>query len=145
MQVLNTKVVPVTEYLEVHPLGRAEWLRFFGVLFGVERKADSLYSTIAERYTRVVVADTSNRPTVVFGSYWQGQWFVPSGNSYMARLIAGELGYGGRLVTDPSKPDGAPYKTVDGTHGAALLGWRPSRDFHQGVRDTIAGYLQCRK
>ena len=63
----------------------------------------------------------------------------------MARLIASELGYGGRLVTDPSKPDGAPYKTVDGTRGAALLGWRPSRDFHQGVRDTIAGYLQCRK
>lgn len=87
MQVLNTKVLPVTEYLEVHPLGRAEWLRFFGALFGVERKADSLYSTIAERYARVVVKDTSNRPTVVFGSYWQGQWFVPSGDSYMARLI----------------------------------------------------------
>jgi iron complex transport system substrate-binding protein len=88
MQVLNTKMVPVTEYLEVHPLGRAEWLRFFGALFGAERKADSLYRSIAERYARAVVTDTSNRPTVVFGSYWQGQWFVPSGDSYMARLIA---------------------------------------------------------
>lgn len=108
MQVLNTKVVPVTEYLEVHPLGRAEWLRFFGVLFGVERKADSLYSTIAERYTRVVVADTSNRPTVVFGSYWQGQWFVPSGNSYMARLITDA---GGRYLFSDHR--GAGNITLD--------------------------------
>lgn len=60
----------------------------------------------------------------------------------MARLIADELGYTGRLVTDPSKPDGAAYKTVDGTRGAALLGWRPSRDFRAGVRDTIHWYLE---
>lgn len=59
----------------------------------------------------------------------------------MARLIADELGYAGQLVTDPSKPDGAPYKTVDGTRGAALLGWRPSREFRAGVRDTIHWYL----
>ncbi|MBN8504579.1 MAG: NAD-dependent epimerase/dehydratase family protein [Burkholderiales bacterium] len=60
----------------------------------------------------------------------------------MARLIADELGYPGRLVTDPSKPDGAPYKTVDGSRGAEVLGWRPSRDFRAGVRETIDWYLQ---
>lgn len=59
----------------------------------------------------------------------------------MARLIAAELGYAGRLLTDPSKPDGAPHKTVDGTRGAALLGWRPGRDFRAGVRETIDCYL----
>jgi len=59
----------------------------------------------------------------------------------MARLIANELGYRGRLVTDPSKPDGAAYKTVDGSRGEALLGWRPQREFRAGVRETIAWYL----
>jgi GDP-L-fucose synthase len=59
----------------------------------------------------------------------------------MARLIQRLVGYEGRLVLDESKPDGAPYKTVDGSRGAALLGWTPTRDFEQGVRDTIAWYL----
>lgn len=63
----------------------------------------------------------------------------------MARLIAEELGYQGRLVTDPSKPDGAPYKTVDGRRGEALLQWRPQREFRAGVRETIAWYLACKK
>ncbi len=81
--------VPVTEYLEEEPLGRAEWLRFFGVLLNAEAAADSVYAGIVTRYERAkALVDTSRRPTVLFGSTWQGQWFVPPGNSYMARLIA---------------------------------------------------------
>jgi len=57
-----------------------------------------------------------------------------------AQLIQRLAGYTGRLVLDTSKPEGAPYKTVDGSRGAALLGWRPGRDFEQGVADTIAWY-----
>lgn len=60
----------------------------------------------------------------------------------MAELIRDVVGYRGRLVLDPSKPDGAPHKTVDGTRGAALLGWRPDRSFEAGVRETVAWYLQ---
>lgn len=59
----------------------------------------------------------------------------------MAQLIAAELGYTGLLRPDPSKPDGARHKTVDGTQGERLLGWRPSRDFRAGVRETIDWYL----
>lgn len=60
----------------------------------------------------------------------------------MAELIQRLVGYNGRLVLDPSKPDGAPYKTMDGRRGEAVLGWRPNRDFEQGVKDTIAWYLE---
>jgi GDP-L-fucose synthase len=60
----------------------------------------------------------------------------------LAKLIAAEVGYTGQLVLDPSKPDGAPYKTVDGSRGAALLGWSPGRDLHAGIRETIDWYLQ---
>ncbi len=80
--------VPVTEYLEDHPLGRAEWIRFFGVLFDEEERADSLFAAIEARYLqRRRESNELARPTVLFGSYWQGQWFVPPGNSYMAHLI----------------------------------------------------------
>ncbi|MBL7983587.1 MAG: ABC transporter substrate-binding protein [Flavobacteriales bacterium] len=83
-----TQVVQVAEYLEEHPLGRAEWLLFFGALLGKEHEADSLFTGIRERYERMRDrSDMVERPTVLFGSVWDGQWWVPPGNSYMARLI----------------------------------------------------------
>ena len=60
----------------------------------------------------------------------------------MAQMIQKMVGYEGCLVLDESKPDGAPYKTVDGGRGAALLGWTPSRNFEQGVKQTIDWYLK---
>lgn len=81
--------IPVVEYLEEHPLGRAEWIRFFGVLLDREAAADSIYAAIQERYA-AAMANTGGagpRPRVFFGSAWQGQWHAPPGGSYMARLI----------------------------------------------------------
>lgn len=102
---LGMPVVEVSEYLEEHPLGRAEWLRFFGVLLGKEREADSLFTAIRQRYVaiRVDSSRAGERPTVLFGSVWNGQWWVPPGNSYMARLIADA---GGRYVFADRKGDG---------------------------------------
>lgn len=59
----------------------------------------------------------------------------------MAELIRDIVGYQGEIKFDPSKPDGAPYKTVDGSKGAAHFGWQPEKDFQQGVRETIEWYL----
>ncbi len=60
----------------------------------------------------------------------------------MAELIKQIVGYKGKLVFDPTKLDGAPYKTVDGTLGEKLLGWKPSIEFEQGVRETIQWYIE---
>lgn len=81
--------VVVTEYLEQHPLGRAEWLRFFGALFGKQHRADSLFDAIAHRYTtaRELSSHLGERPEVLFGSHWEKTWYAPPGNSYMATLI----------------------------------------------------------
>lgn len=102
---LGIPTVEVSEYLEEHPLGRAEWLRFFGALLGKERVADSLFARIKERYEtqRIDSSRSIERPTVLFGSVWNGQWWVPPGNSYMARLIEDA---GGRYVFADRKGDG---------------------------------------
>jgi GDP-L-fucose synthase len=60
----------------------------------------------------------------------------------MATLIKELVGYEGELVLDTSKPDGAPYKTVDGSRGAAHFGWSPQRDFKQGITDAIQWYVE---
>lgn len=79
---------PVTEYMEEHPLGRAEWIRFFGTVLQAEVEADSLFEAIVRRYVaKEHESVASARPRVFFGSAWQGTWHVPPGDSYMARLI----------------------------------------------------------
>ncbi len=60
----------------------------------------------------------------------------------MAEMIKKFVGYEGEIKLDPSKPDGAAYKTVDGSRGEKYLGWKPSIPFEQGVRETIEWYLK---
>jgi len=82
--------VPIAEYLEPHPLGRAEWLRAFGLLLNEQHAADSIYQGIVQRYVaaKARVPKDGGSPAVFFGSAWKGTWSVPAGNSYMAHLIA---------------------------------------------------------
>lgn len=84
------KGIAVTEYLEEHPLGRAEWVRFFAMLLGAQNKGDSLFNAIAHRYefVRDLRGHLDESPKVLFGSHWEQAWFAPPGNSYMATLIA---------------------------------------------------------
>ncbi|MCB0770025.1 MAG: ABC transporter substrate-binding protein [Flavobacteriales bacterium] len=82
-------MIPVTEYLEQHPLGRAEWIRFFGHFLGKEDRADSIFRAIEHRYGTIKDLDDGleEGPFVCFGSNWEKNWFAPPGNSYMATLI----------------------------------------------------------
>ena len=55
----------------------------------------------------------------------------------LAELVKAEVGYRGELVFDPAYPDGAPFKTMDGTRGEQLLGWRPRMPLREGIRETL--------
>jgi GDP-L-fucose synthase len=59
----------------------------------------------------------------------------------LAELIAETVGYGGRLVQDPSKPDGTPRKLLDVTRLDAL-GWRPGIGLREGLTDTYAWFVE---
>lgn len=63
----------------------------------------------------------------------------------MANLIKDIVGYKGELVLDLTKPDGAKYKTVDGSLGKKIFNWTPEMDFKQGVINTIEWYINHRK
>jgi GDP-L-fucose synthase len=60
----------------------------------------------------------------------------------LADLIKEKIGYQGEIVLDISKPDGAPFKTVDGSLGRELLNWQPSITLEEGLERTIASYLK---
>jgi GDP-L-fucose synthase len=57
----------------------------------------------------------------------------------LAGLIARVLGFTGRFVFDPSKPDGAPRKLLDVSKLTAL-GWRPRIGLAEGIRQTYDWY-----
>jgi GDP-L-fucose synthase len=59
----------------------------------------------------------------------------------MAEMVKELVGYTGDLVLDPTKPDGAPYKTVDGSRGYDHFGWGPQRNFKEGIADAIQWYV----
>jgi len=58
----------------------------------------------------------------------------------LAQLTANVVGFKGRLVTDPSKPDGTPRKLMSGAK-LGSLGWKPKRALEAGIRETYEWYL----
>lgn len=58
----------------------------------------------------------------------------------LAELIAGVVGYKGRLEWDRTKPDGAPRKLLDSAR-IQSLGWKPSVGLAGGLSDTYHWYV----
>jgi iron complex transport system substrate-binding protein len=86
---LGIPVLLNAEYLESHPLGRAEWIRFMGLLVGKEKEADSVFTAIATEYERVkaLAQNQQERPVVLSGIVYGDSWFLPGGRNYAARLF----------------------------------------------------------
>ena len=59
----------------------------------------------------------------------------------LAELVARETGYGGRILWDPSRPDGTPRKVLD-VERMKALGWEPRIGLEEGVRETVRWYRE---
>lgn len=86
---LGIPVVINAEYLEQHPLGRAEWIKFMALFFNREREADSVFNAIEENYLggKATVTTQSHKPTVLSGIVYGDAWFLPGGQNYAAQLF----------------------------------------------------------
>lgn len=87
---LGIPIVECSDYMEPTPLGRAEWIRFLGLFFDKELLSDSIFRETESSYLALKekVAREAKRPTVVSEMKTGPVWYVPGGNSYMARLFA---------------------------------------------------------
>lgn len=79
-------VIYNADFLESTPLGRAEWIKFFGALLNEEKKADSIFNSIQSAYDRLtdMTADVRKRPTVLTGVVYGDTWFMPGGRNSAA-------------------------------------------------------------
>ncbi len=88
-------IIEGADYMENTPLGRAEWIRFFGALLNRKEQGDSVFTSIRDHYNtlRDSVADylqKSNgaikRPTLLAERRYGSSWDVPNSDSYMVRI-----------------------------------------------------------
>jgi GDP-L-fucose synthase len=62
----------------------------------------------------------------------------------LVEKIARAVGFKGRIVWDPSKPNGQPRRKLDTSRAEARFGFRHAMSMEQGLRDTVAWYLASR-
>ena len=91
---LHVPVVINAEYLEKHPLGRAEWIKFMALFFNKEKTADSVFAVIEKEYlkTKAVADRAPSKHTVLSGIVYGDAWFLPGGQNYAAKLLR-DAGY----------------------------------------------------
>ena len=58
----------------------------------------------------------------------------------LAQMVCRTVGFDGQIAYDPTKPDGAPRKLMDGSKIAAM-GWRPRIGLEQGIADAYRWFL----
>ncbi len=76
-------VVDCIDYMENTPLGQAEWIRFYGILTGRERIADSIFAVVEHNYISLKkeIEHISYSPSLLTEKMYQQTWFVPTGRS----------------------------------------------------------------
>ncbi len=86
----GVEVIYNADWLEETPLGRAEWIKFFGVLFDKDKKADSIFNLIEAQYlsTKEIALKRFRKPSVLSGAIMsKGIWSLPAGGSFMAHFF----------------------------------------------------------
>ncbi|MGB1384338.1 MAG: ABC transporter substrate-binding protein [Flavobacteriales bacterium] len=80
-------LIPVTEYLEPHPLGRAEWMVALSWLAGDSVRGVHAFDAVKQTYEALVVDVPSVRKRVFTGSVADGVWHAPGKDSFVAKWI----------------------------------------------------------
>jgi len=77
------------DWKETTPLARAEWIKFFGALYDEEELADSIFNQIETNYNmyKASVDTVTYMPNVLFSTSYQGTWYIPGGESYVAQFL----------------------------------------------------------
>jgi iron complex transport system substrate-binding protein len=83
------KVIYNGDWTEQSPLGKAEWIKFFGALYGMDAKANTIFEKIEKDYKDALklVQKVKAKPTVMAGALYEDQWYLPQGNSWASLFL----------------------------------------------------------
>lgn len=93
LEILKAAKIPAVlngEYVEQHPLGRAEWINFTGALVGKFEESNTVFKGIEANYLeaeKLIAENIQNKPKVMAGVMYKDIWYVPGSDSWGARLL----------------------------------------------------------
>ena len=89
IQKANIPVIYNGDWVESSPLAKAEWIKFFGVLFNKEKEADSIFNSIESEYLKAkeLASKITKKPTILSGAMHKDIWYLPNGSSTEAQFL----------------------------------------------------------
>lgn len=114
LQRSGLKIVLNGDWNEQTPLGKAEWIKLFGTLYGKEKQADEIFNDIEKEYNHALelAKKATKKPTVISGAIFENKWYLPQGESWGSLMIAQA---GGQYLWADSKGTGSlslPFEAV---------------------------------
>ena len=113
LEEIDIPIVECAEYMEPSPLGRAEWVRFYGLLYGCEHEADSLFALVDSCYHDLKkLTANSQKPTALMDKVTGSVWYVPGGRSTIGQMLADAGAQYPWASDDRSGSIALPFETV---------------------------------
>lgn len=83
------KVLLNGDWNEQTPLGKAEWIKFFGALYNKQNQANEIFSKIEKDYlnTLEIAKKATTSPTILAGDMYEDKWYLPQGTSWGCQLL----------------------------------------------------------
>lgn len=94
MEKMGVPIIEAADYMETSPLGRAEWMKFYGRLYGRAETADSLFAVVEHSYLRLksVASQLPTGRSMLTERKTGSVWYAPGGRSTVGRMIADARG-----------------------------------------------------
>jgi putative ferrichrome-binding periplasmic protein len=87
LEALGIPVLVERSSYETHPLGRLEWIRLYGVLFGKEEQADAFYQEQVAKVEPIMKKDATDQTMAFFYVTSNGSVNVRKPGDYIAKMI----------------------------------------------------------
>ena len=140
---IGIPLIECAEYMETSPLARAEWMRFYGLLFGVADKTDSLFQQVDSAYTALKqqAAKAGRGRSVIVDKVVGSVWYMPGGRSTIGQMLQDAGGDYPWADDDQSGSLALPFETVLERGGEADV-WmlRYSSDHPWDYRELLSGH-----
>ncbi len=138
---LGIPIIECADYMETSALGRAEWVKFYGLLFGKADVAEKMFVDVEEKYNALkeMASKVAKRPKVLIDQRYGQVWNVPGGESTMAGLIRDARGIN---PFDAYKQSGsvplAPEKVLAEAYDADIWFVRYNQDNEKTLKELAS-------
>ena len=147
---LDIPIMECAEYMESSPLARAEWMKFYGRLFGCQAKADSLFAVVDSSYhaLKSQASKAGRGRSVLVDKLVGSVWYVPGGKSTIGQMLQDAGADYAWSDDDHSGSLSLPFETVLERAGESDLWiYRYSSNHAQTLPELLSehhGYSQLR-